>query len=95
VLLLPRGKDYALKAIYFERKLELAMEGHRFFDLVRWGVASETLNAFFAYEGGFTLDIQGASFSKGTNEYFAIPQRQIDLSTNGGKNTLAQNNGYH
>ena len=90
-----QGKDYALKAIYFERKLELAMEGHRFFDLVRWGIASETLNAFFAYEGGFTLDIQGASFSKGTNEYFAIPQRQIDLSTNGSVSTLEQNKGYH
>ncbi|TWW00109.1 RagB/SusD family nutrient uptake outer membrane protein [Chitinophaga pinensis] len=90
-----KGKDYALKAIYFERKLELAMEGHRFFDLVRWGIADQTMNAFFAFEGATTLDIQGASFIKGTNEYFAIPQRQIDLSTNGGKITLQQNNGYH
>jgi hypothetical protein len=32
------GKDLALKAIYFERKLELAMEGGRFFDIVRWGL---------------------------------------------------------
>jgi hypothetical protein len=90
-----KGKDFALKAIYFERKLELAMEGHRFFDLVRWGIASETLNAYFAFEGNITLDVKGASFTKGTNEYFAIPQRQIDLTTNGGTNTLQQNNGYH
>ncbi len=40
-------KESALKAIYFERKLELAMEGHRFFDLSRWGIAEETLNAYF------------------------------------------------
>ncbi|SFE55162.1 Starch-binding associating with outer membrane [Chitinophaga sp. CF118] len=90
-----QGKDYALKAIYFERKLELAMEGHRFFDLVRWGDAGDVLNAFFAFEGNLTLDIQGASFTKNKNEYFAIPQRQIDLSTNGSKSTLEQNKGYH
>lgn len=53
-----QGSDYALKAIYFERKLELAMEGHRFFDLVRWGIAAETLNKFFAYESTVTTDIQ-------------------------------------
>ncbi|SHM74938.1 Starch-binding associating with outer membrane [Chitinophaga sp. CF418] len=90
-----KGQAYALKAVYFERKLELAMEGHRFFDLVRWGVADQVLNAFFAFEGALTLDIQGASFAKGTNEYFAIPQRQIDLSMNGSTRTLKQNNGYH
>lgn len=89
-----QGQDYALKAIYFERKLELAMEGHRFFDLVRWGIAGDVLNKFFAFEGAMTLDIQGASFTKGRNEYFAIPQRQIDLSNDGGKATLTQNTGY-
>lgn len=89
------GKDYALKAIYFERKLELGMEGKRFFDLVRWGIAQQTLNAYFNYEGKITSDISNAQFKTNKNEYFPIPQRQIDLTTVGGKPTLTQNPGYN
>jgi len=89
-----KGKDYALKAIYFERKLELAMEGQRYFDLVRWGIADQVINAFFAYESKLTSDLGGASFKKGRNEYYPIPQRQIDLSLKGGQPTLQQNQGY-
>lgn len=90
-----QGKDYALKAIYLERKLELGMEGHRFFDLVRWGIAEQTLNAYFQYEGTITSDIRGGRFIAGTKDYFPIPQRQIDLSvqSNGGA-VLTQNPGY-
>jgi hypothetical protein len=88
------GKDGALRAIYFERKLELAMEGHRFFDLVRWGIAQTTLNAYFAYEGTVTTDIRGGSFTAGKNEYYPIPQRQVDLSTQSGTSSLRQNSGY-
>ncbi len=40
-------QDYARKALRFERKLELAMEGERFFDLVRWGIASQVLIQIF------------------------------------------------
>ena len=89
------GKDYALKAIYFERKLELAMEGKRFFDLVRWGIAQQTLNAYFNYEGKITSDISNAQFTAGKNEFFPIPQRQIDLTIVSGQPTLKQNPGYH
>lgn len=88
------GKTGALNAIYFERKLELAMEGHRYFDLVRWGIAQQTLNAYFAYEGTVTTDIRGANFAANKNEHFPIPQRQIDLSTQNGTSTLQQNPGY-
>ncbi len=80
----------ALTAIRFERKLELAMEGHRFFDLVRWGIAATTMNAYFAYESTVTSDIKGASFTAGKTEYLPLPQNEIDLS-NG---TLKQNPGY-
>ncbi|TWI98682.1 putative outer membrane starch-binding protein [Mucilaginibacter frigoritolerans] len=90
-----QGLTYALKAIYYERQLELAMEGHRFFDLVRWGVADQALNAYFLYEGKLTTDITQGHFTKGRNEYYPIPQTQIDLEVKGGKSVLKQNPGYN
>src|SRR5690606_1577348 len=84
-------QDYARKALRFERKLELAMEGERFFDLVRWGVAEETLNDYFAKEKSLRTYLQNAKFVKGRDEYFPIPQAQINFS--GG--LYQQNPGYN
>ncbi len=83
-------QTFARKAVHFERKLELAMEGHRFFDLVRWGEAATTLNAYLSYEKKWIPYILGTQFTKDKNEYFPIPQSQIDLSNN----VLVQNPGY-
>jgi hypothetical protein len=90
-----KGKDFALKAIRFERKLELAMEGKRFFDLVRWKIAAKILNNYFAFMSDKIDHLVDAHFTKGKNEYYPIPQRQIDLTTINGKPTLTQNPGYH
>lgn len=49
--------------VRLERRLELAMEGHRWFDLVRWGIAVETMNKFFTDEAEFHTYYAGANCS--------------------------------
>lgn len=83
------SKEEARKAVHFERKLELAMEGHRFFDLVRWGEAESTLNKYIQYEKKIAPYLSSAVFQP-TDTVFPIPQRQIILSGN----VLQQNPGY-
>ena len=84
------NKEFALKAIRFERKLELAMEGHRFFDLVRYGIAKTELDKYINKEKTLHSYYNSAVFDAGKDEYFPIPQAQIDLSLS----TLQQNPGY-
>lgn len=71
--------EYAKDAVRFERRLELALEGHRFFDLVRWGIAKETIESYSTFEGGFLPSYKGLTFSE-KDEYWPIPQAEIDRS---------------
>ena len=84
----------AREAVRFERRLELALEGHRFFDLVRWGIASDYLNNYFNAEKTRITHLVSAKFVAGKNEYFPLPQQEIDLSVVNGKPLLIQNPGY-
>jgi hypothetical protein len=91
-------KAYARKAIQFERRLELAEEGHRFFDLRRWdggtGSMANTLNAYKTIETNrpsiFSLNTS-ATFDKGKDEWYPIPQAQIDAANSTGTIILKQN----
>lgn len=78
------SKEKARLRVQWERRLELAMENHRFFDLRRWGIASQTLNKFFEVEKNSVYDGQtyaqyyaDAHFTSGKNEYFPIPYNQL------------------
>ncbi|MDO5608378.1 MAG: RagB/SusD family nutrient uptake outer membrane protein [Capnocytophaga sp.] len=75
-------QDFARQAVRWERRLEFAMEGQRFFDLVRWGVAEEVLNEYFASETPRRYYYAAARFNKNKDEYIPIPQQQISF-TNG------------
>lgn len=97
IALYPKGyfssKEIARKCVRWERRLELAMENGRYFDLRRWGIASETLNAYFASEqndvytyvneAGETVKqtyaqyYKDAKYTPEKNEYFPIPYNQL------------------
>ncbi len=83
----------AIEALRFERKLELALEGQRFFDLVRWGIAEKEINEYLQYEGA-KLPIQLGNpiprFVAGKHERLPIPQVELDLQ----KGVLSQNPNY-
>lgn len=85
------SKDDAIKRIRFERRLEFGMEGHRLFDIRRWGNAVSTMNTYFVNEGRTITSFAGkpAAYTP-TNDLTPIPLGAIDLSGN----ILVQNPGY-
>lgn len=83
-------QDYARRALRFESRLETAMEGERFFNLVRWGIAAETMNAYLDSERTKRAYYATAAFAQGRDEYLPISQPQYNFS-NG---LYVQNPGY-
>lgn len=83
-------KPYAREALRWERRLELAMESLRFFDLVRWGIADSVINTFYKEEAPKRTYYENAHFEKNRAEYVPIPQQQINFS----KQVYKQNYGY-
>ena len=89
----------ARTAVRYERKLELAMEGQRFFDLRRWGIAEQTLNAYINGESGGAeknrlLHLAAAAPYTSRHAFFPIPAVQIELSKSSGGAGLKQNTGW-
>lgn len=87
-------KAVARKGVQFEERLEFGMEGHRRFDLVRWGIADQVLNAYYPAEAKKRPYLNGVTFIKGKHEYFPIPLQEILNSQRNGTPTLVQNPGY-
>ncbi len=89
------SKEFALKAIRHEMRLEFGMEGYRFFDLVRWGMVADVINDYLQTEGQFMGHLSGKTFVSGKHEYWPVPQTQIDLSIDeNGTTVLTQTPGY-
>ena len=84
----------ARKAVRFETRLEFGMEGHRYFDLIRWGIAADVLNKYIASESKKRTYLAGSIFVKGKHEFFPIPQEAIDRSDKAGVTTLTQDPAY-
>ncbi|HWK11329.1 MAG TPA: RagB/SusD family nutrient uptake outer membrane protein, partial [Vicinamibacterales bacterium] len=95
----PWDQATARQNVRIERRLELAMEGQRFFDLRRWGIADTMLNSYLnGVAGGAekTRRTQLASAETFVSKHylFPIPDLQIQLSTVNGTSTLKQNPGW-
>ena len=76
------------EALRHERRMELAMEGHRWFDLCRWGVAYEVMTAYMELESP-EAKAEMQPFKKGVHELLPIPNKQRQLNS-----LLDQNPGY-
>jgi hypothetical protein len=100
------SQAFARQAVQFERRLELAMEGQRLFDLRRWGIAKAVINGYLFGEGAAPYGGNGgredarrpyktsAEHFDTRHRFYAIPQEQIDLSKIGSELRLQQNPGW-
>ncbi|HSF54954.1 MAG TPA: RagB/SusD family nutrient uptake outer membrane protein, partial [Algoriphagus sp.] len=80
----------AQTAVRHERLLELGMEGHRFYDLQRWGTAQAELDFYLAYDSQkLPAPLGGAKYTD-KYKWVPIPQNEMDLQPD----VLTQNPGF-
>ncbi|MEL6390055.1 MAG: RagB/SusD family nutrient uptake outer membrane protein [Bacteroidota bacterium] len=87
-------QNVARDAVRMENRLELAMEGHRFFNLRRWGIAQQVLNDYVEVEKTRRPYLTGAAQYEGRHDLYPLPTVQIELSEVDGENRLVQNPGW-
>ena len=88
-------QETARTAVQFERRIELALEGQRMFDLVRWGIAEQVINNDYLPVEKTKRDYLIASPGfQSKHALHPLPQAQIELSKVDGESTLKQNPGY-
>ncbi len=86
--------------VRYERRLELAMEGQRFFDLRRWGIAEQVISDYLAAEAVRRAFLGGAAPYTPRHNLFPIPLLQIEFSrvtdevTGETTDMLVQNTGW-
>lgn len=85
------SQENARQILRYEKRMETAFESKRFFDLVRWGIAEQTMNTYFEVERDRASHLVDARFTAGRDEYLAIPQQQITVS----QGLYQQNPGYN
>jgi len=91
--------EKALQAIFFERTLELGLEGHRAYDAIRFGAEDGTtdtkeFNGYLTYESTLRGFVAGATYSRDPDALIPLSQKAIENSFKDGKLTLTQNPGY-
>ena len=86
----------ARDAVRFERRLELALEGHRFFDLRRWGIAEQVINKYLDEETPrrSAYLTPAGRYQSPKNDLFPLPTVQIELSRVDGEERIRQNPGF-
>ena len=87
-------QDVARDAVRTERRLELALEGHRFFDLRRWGIAKETINNYLDTEEERRNYLTAASPYQDRHDLYPIPTFEIEISRVDNEDRLEQNPGW-
>jgi len=72
------GKEEARKAVRMEIRLEFATEGHRFFDLRRWGIDDEVLNDYIARDSEFRTYMRGVVYDPEKHDYWPLPRQAVE-----------------